>query len=239
MTIQLANLATVPISSHSSGVLRQAILLIASHSIMHFPEGGKLTVGCRIQPHSASSGEPHAYEITFDLDGNLDHHADNQAHSLELGFARQRSLYTLIETLEATLKVESESAKGAHIRLRVPLKERLVLLVDDNPGMIDLFQRYLAGQAYRVTAAHEGDEAVQIARQLHPDVIVLDVMLPGKDGWEVLQNLKTHPATRDIPVLICSVLDAFDLALSLGANACLKKPPNQAEFLDALARWPG
>jgi CheY-like chemotaxis protein len=225
VSISLDSCDSVPISGHSSGVLRQAILLITSQLIVHFSRGGKLTIRCAAQPN--------AFGISFVLDGDL-----AQGDGLEAGFAQQRSLHTLVETLEGSLAVEAESGRAARVRLDIPLKERTVLLVDDNPGMIDLFQRYLAGQTYRVLSAREGDEAVQIARQMHPDVVVLDVMLPGKDGWEVLQNLKTHPATSDIPVLICSVLDAFDLAISLGANACLKKPPNQAEFLAALARWP-
>ena len=65
---------------------------------------------------------------------------------------------------------------------------------------------------------------LQIAREVVPSVIVLDVMLPGQDGLEVLQNLKNHPATRQIPVLICSVLDTRELVLSLGADGFLRSP---------------
>src|SRR5204862_6868664 len=110
-------------------------------------------------------------------------------------------------------------------------------LVDENPERLDLSQRFLAGQPYHVVVALEGDHGIQTAREIRPAVIVLDVMLPGKDGWEVLQNLKNHPATRHIPVLVCSVLDAKDLAFSVGADACIKKPTSQSDFLALLAQW--
>jgi CheY-like chemotaxis protein len=129
-----------------------------------------------------------------------------------------------------------QAARQYVISLKVPVNPE-ILLVDDNPGIIDLFQRWLAGQPYYILTAQDGEQAVKAARQWLPSVIILDVMLPGMDGWEVLQNLKTHPSTREIPVLVCSVLDACDLAMSLGADACLKKPPNQTEFLKTLEHW--
>ena len=69
--------------------------------------------------------------------------------------------------------------------------------------------------------------------------IILDIMLPGVDGWQILQKCKTHPETADIPVLICSVLDMQDVALSLGADAYIKKPPSREEFLSTLQAWAG
>src|SRR5258707_10269985 len=120
----MENCESVPISGHSSGVLRQAILLITSQLIVHFSHGGKLTIRCAVQPHAA--------QIAFDLAGEL-----AEGGGLEAGFAQQRSLHTLVETLDGSLTVEAESTQTARVRLDIPLKERTVLLVDDNPGMID------------------------------------------------------------------------------------------------------
>jgi CheY-like chemotaxis protein len=117
------------------------------------------------------------------------------------------------------------------------LKRRTILVVDDNPGMIDLLRRYLVGQPYQIVGVYEAKQAIQFARKSQPNVVLLDVMLPGQDGWEVLQNLKNHPTTRHIPVIICSVLDALEWAYSLGADGYLRKPPGQAAMLDELARW--
>jgi CheY-like chemotaxis protein len=126
---------------------------------------------------------------------------------------------------------------GVRARLTVPTaRPPLVLLVDDNPGLLRLFKRYLGGGAYRVIEASRGDEAIGLARELQPDAITLDVMMPSSDGWEVLQTLRGHPRTGHIPVVVCSVLKEQDLALSLGAAAFLPKPVSQAGLLAALAR---
>ncbi len=208
----------------SGSVLRQAILLLMSQIIVRISDGGVLRLDAEIRGRVGS--------ILFTLDGEIE-------PRLQETLTQNESLQTLIETIKGVLSFAANDTGMFCITLEMPLNQRTVLLIDDNPGMIDLFQRYLAGQTYHVLVAQDGEEAVQMARQSRPDVIILDVMLPGKDGWEVLQNLKTHPTTRHIPVLICTVLDAYDLGLSLGADAYLKKPPNQAEFLKALAHWQG
>jgi DNA-binding response OmpR family regulator len=100
-----------------------------------------------------------------------------------------------------------------------------------------LFRNYLAHQPYQLLTAADGKQAMRMAREFRPELIVLDVMLPEQDGWEILQGLKKSPETRTIPVLICSVLDVSDLALSLGADGFLKKPPGEQDFLETLANF--
>ncbi|MBX3080488.1 MAG: response regulator [Anaerolineae bacterium] len=207
-----------------SGLLRQTVLLILSQLILHFFDGGQIEITPEVSKRTC--------QIIFALNGKL-----QNLDALHAALTQQKSLQTLIGTLGGMLNIEDVGQGEFRVVLNIPLNQRSVLLIDDNPGMIDLFRRFLTGKPYQVLVAEDGEQAVKTARQSSPDVIILDVMLPGKDGWEVLQNLKNHPTTRHIPVLICSVLDAFDLALSLGADACLKKPPSQADLLEALARW--
>jgi CheY-like chemotaxis protein len=109
-----------------------------------------------------------------------------------------------------------------------------LLVIDDNTELIDLFSRYLAGQPCRVIQATCGPEGLHMAQQLRPDAIVLDVMMPEVDGWEVLQTLRAGPATADIPVIVCSVISDPQLALSLGACASLPKPVSRDDVLRAL-----
>lgn len=216
----------LPIAGLPSSILRQTVLLLMSQLLIRVASGGELRLASDV-------AERHC-RIVFTVEGGLD------LAVLQEALTQTRSLQTLIETMGAALFTERLSDHEFCITLDVPLSHNTVLLVDDNPGMIDLFERYLAGQTgepYHLLMATEGNAAVQLARAAHPNLIILDVMLPGKDGWEVLQNLKNHPTTQHIPVLICSVLDAYDLAISLGADAYLKKPPQQAEFLQALPRW--
>jgi len=121
------------------------------------------------------------------------------------------------------------------IRFALPTNEpRTLLAIDDNEGLIRLLRRYLAEHNYRVIEASNGMDALRLARELQPDVISLDVMMPSQDGWEVLQRLKSEPATQHIPIIICSVLDDPELAFSLGAACYLKKPISQTDLVEAL-----
>jgi len=137
--------------------------------------------------------------------------------------------------LLASLKAELDCAPQVTLRLQRALRKLLV--VDDNPDAIGLFKRYLAKLPYQLLSAQTEAEALQVAGATPLLGIILDVMLPGKDGWQILQRFKNHPATAEIPVLICSVLEMEDLARSLGADGYLKKPPSRDEFLALLGEW--
>jgi CheY-like chemotaxis protein len=109
-----------------------------------------------------------------------------------------------------------------------------VLVVDDNQGLVELLDRYLTGHACQVLAASSGQEGLRLARQVLPDAIVLDVMMPEMDGWELLQRLRAHELTAATPIIVCSVFDDPELAYSLGASLFLAKPVKRAEILAAL-----
>ncbi|MYE27576.1 MAG: response regulator [Chloroflexi bacterium] len=140
----------------------------------------------------------------------------------------------LMKHLKAEVKWVDEPA-----RILVAFKRAAhnILVVDDNPDTVALFKRYLANLPYRLFSAVGERDALAIARGTPLRCIILDVMLPGKDGWQLLQSYKSHPATAEIPVLICSVLEMEELAMSLGADGYLKKPPARAEFLSILQQW--
>jgi CheY-like chemotaxis protein len=143
----------------------------------------------------------------------------------------------LAQHLGAEVRVD-ERASG-EVRCTVVLGgvcETTVLVVDDNAGMLELFQRYLADHAYRLIGAQNGPEGLRLAEEQRPDVIILDVMMPRQDGWEVLQLLQNRSTTRDIPVIVCSVLDDPELAFSLGAAEFLPKPVTRSRLLGALTR---
>ncbi len=109
-----------------------------------------------------------------------------------------------------------------------------VLVIDDNEGLVDLLGRYLSAHAYRVIAATSGEQGLQLAHELAPEAIVLDVMMPEVDGWEVLQTLQNHPGTCRIPVIVCSVFNDPELAYSLGASLFVPKPVRRDAILAAL-----
>jgi CheY-like chemotaxis protein len=119
--------------------------------------------------------------------------------------------------------------------IRLPLMPlRTVLVVDDNEDVLLLFQRYLSPHRFQVTGARSGANVLEMASLLQPYAIILDLMLPEMDGWEVLQALVNRPQTQRIPVIICTILAARQLALSLGAAAFLEKPVTEEALLAAL-----
>lgn len=110
----------------------------------------------------------------------------------------------------------------------------LILVVDDNEGLVELLDRYLSGHDCRVVTTASGAEGLQLAQELRPDALILDVMMPGKSGWEILQILRSQPHTATIPIIICSVFNDPDLAYALGASRFLAKPISRDHILDAL-----
>lgn len=110
----------------------------------------------------------------------------------------------------------------------------LVLVVEDDMPTVELITIHLTQAGYRVEHAYDGLEAIRKARELKPFVITLDIMLPKKDGWEVLQALKADPETKDIPVIIHSIVENTELAFALGATDYLVKPLDQSSLVDKL-----
>lgn len=101
-----------------------------------------------------------------------------------------------------------------------------ILCIDDDPDAIDILKSYLVPEGYSVTSAFTGEEGIALARKVKPALITLDILLPGKDGWQVHRELKESRETRDIPVIIHSIIDNQPLALSLGAVDLMPKPVN-------------
>jgi two-component system alkaline phosphatase synthesis response regulator PhoP len=110
-----------------------------------------------------------------------------------------------------------------------------ILVVDDDKSIVKVLVGYLEQSGYQTIAAYDGDSALHALRRERPDLILLDLMMPNRDGWELLQALRADPTTSPIPVIVCSVLEDPDLALSLGAQAYLKKPIGAVDLLQALA----
>ena len=138
-------------------------------------------------------------------------------------------------SLETTLDTGSETPFTASIVL--PTTEQVpILVIDDNADTLRLLQRYLSGSRYRFTGTVDPQEALTLAEQLAPEIIVLDVMLPGIDGWELLGRLREHPKTRDAAIIVCTILPQEQLALTLGAAEFIRKPVNRRALLAALDR---
>jgi PAS domain S-box-containing protein len=111
-----------------------------------------------------------------------------------------------------------------------------VLVIDDDATVHDLLRRMLSKDGFRVESAMDGVAGLDRARQLRPDVVLLDVLMPGVDGWSVLSTLKADPDLGDIPVVMVSMLDDRQLGFSLGATDYVVKPIEPARLLSVLHR---
>ncbi len=112
--------------------------------------------------------------------------------------------------------------------------QRVIVIMDDNADTATLYQRYLQGREYTLRIAHNAEELESLLLEGVPDLIMLDVLMPDEDGWNILQRLKTLPETASIPVVICSVLSQPSLALALGATRVLQKPIDQRLLLETV-----
>jgi PAS domain S-box-containing protein len=114
-------------------------------------------------------------------------------------------------------------------------KGPLLLCIDDDPLVHDLLQRTLGREGYRVSSALSGEEGLRKAREAVPDVVTLDIMMPGRDGWSVLREIRADAKLAGVPVVLLSIVDNQQLSRSLGADAHLTKPAD-VETLAATIR---
>jgi CheY-like chemotaxis protein len=150
---------------------------------------------------------------------------------VELGAASEDVVARIAEGLGGTASLSRSS-----LRISVPLADRVLLLVDDNPDLALLFRHYLADTGFRVVHARSAGHAERLAIELTPDLIVLDLLLPDQDGWELLSALRARESTRSVPVAVCSVLPDQALARSLGVNDFLAKPITREHLRELVGR---
>jgi signal transduction histidine kinase/CheY-like chemotaxis protein len=112
-----------------------------------------------------------------------------------------------------------------------------VLVVDDDPVIREILSRVVSKEGFRVVTAARGEECLRLAREVHPQAITLDVMMPGMDGWTVLSTLKADPDLADIPVIVVSIVDDMRLGQTLGASDYLVKPVDRDRLISALKKW--
>lgn len=156
----------------------------------------------------------------------------------------------IVELFGGRLTLESELGRGSVFEVRIPVPayrpladgvvapgtSGAILIVDDDRASLELMAAHLEGTGVQLLRAHDGPMALELARTAAPAAIVLDILLPGPDGWQVLHELRQDPSTADIPVVVASVVDDRARGADLGAAAYLVKPLAREELVTTLRR---
>ncbi len=157
----------------------------------------------------------------------------------------------LVELQGGTMGLTSEMGQGSTFFFTLPAAEApitqpfireepvvddrpIVLAIDDDTKITAVYERYLRGHGYRVVALTNPKEALQYARRVKPLAITVDIMMPEKDGWQVIEEIKADPETKHIPIIVCSILEDRVKALEMGAADYLVKPILEDELVKAI-----
>jgi signal transduction histidine kinase/DNA-binding response OmpR family regulator len=233
------------------------------NAIKFTPEGGSITVSAgrvagaerptaEIRVSDSGIGIPRdQIDKIFNRFHQVDGTTTRRFGGVGLGLAIVKSI---LDAHGAVIQVESEEGKGTVFHFRLPLLERaedhsdqapspkdrteegVVLVVDDDVELIKRVSADLMQEGLAVLTASSAEEGAALAAARHPDVILLDILLPDRSGLELLASLKREPATRHIPVLIVSVLKEEIKALALGAAEHLVKPVDRATLAASVRR---
>jgi signal transduction histidine kinase/CheY-like chemotaxis protein len=167
-----------------------------------------------------------------------------------LGLAISRRL---ARAMGGDITATSTPGKGSMFTLELPLDcrsivvekpvqtaraegEHVLLAVDDDPSVPPLLEKMLVGSPYRVVGLAHASDVLRVARELRPDVITLDILMPERGGWDVLRELRADPATREIPVVVVTVVEQTDSATDTAVDGYITKPLDKDSLLGVLAR---
>jgi signal transduction histidine kinase/CheY-like chemotaxis protein len=148
------------------------------------------------------------------------------------------SLFKIVLPREVgkTQPIHIETNNGDEQELVDNSTDPVVLMVDDDPYFHDIVKRKLSDEKFVLISAMGGSEGIEKAKKFSPDAILLDILMPGKDGWKVLEELKKDDELKTIPVIVASTLDDDKSTKSLGAKAFLKKPVEKDELISTINR---
>jgi signal transduction histidine kinase/DNA-binding response OmpR family regulator len=244
--------------------VKQVILNLLTNAVKFTPEGGRVAVKARrlngdflVTVHDTGVGIPERDQArifeSFQQGGRL---AKEEGTGLGLTLSRR-----IVELHGGKLWVESETGKGSTFSFTIPVLQdsvdalrmvsresiaegegpthdggNTILIVEDDKSSADLLSLHLTGAGFSVEVARDGLRGLELARQLRPAGIVLDIKLPKLDGWDLLSSVKATPELADVPVIIVSMLDERGKGFALGAADYLVKPVAREQVLAALER---
>jgi signal transduction histidine kinase/ActR/RegA family two-component response regulator len=233
---------------------KQVMLNLLSNAVKFTPDGGHIEVkaertkrGMTVTVTDNGIGIPSEdQERIFDA-----FHQGRRGPSREEGTGLGLTLCRrIVALMGGVMTLHSEVGVGSTFGFTVPIRaaegsvqpdnrdnaDPVVVVIDDDRRSLDLMSAYLDGRGVRVVRARDGKEGLDAIRRMQPVAALLDIRLPGIDGWEVLEELQADPDTRKLPVIIVSILDEKSRGLAAGAAEYLIKPVGRDDLLDALRR---
>jgi CheY-like chemotaxis protein/two-component sensor histidine kinase len=240
---------------------KQILYNLLSNAVKFTPKGGVVElrcyeVGSAVCVSVSDTGigiRPEDQKVVFEEFRQAEGNSSAAQEGTGLGLAITKRL---VEQQGGRIWLESEAGKGSRFSFTLPIGNNagepvaprpsatiassdesrakpLILVVDDEVPARELLADYLTPQ-YRVAFAGSGEEAVKKAQQLLPDAITLDILMPGRGGFDTLAALRTSPETTSIPVIIVSVVDQQKVGFALGATDYLIKPIQKTALLEKL-----
>ncbi len=234
--------------------LRQVVYNLLSNAIKFTPANGKVMVSLAAEDNVlalavADTGPGIPAEDQERIFAAFEQLQPGAAEGTGLGLALTRRL---VEAHGGQIELVSTPGVGSRFGVRLPLRREvqaqvspvaaddghgpLVLVVEDDAAAAELLRLQLRQAGYRAAIAPDGESGLAAAIELAPAAILLDILLPGLDGWEVLKQLRAEPATATIPVMVISIVEDAALGLALGAVDYFVKPVSRDTLLAALGR---
>ena len=263
VSLVFENPSGLPPLHTDEGKVSQILRNLLSNALK-FTERGEVRVAAALTPGGdavvfsvADTGigiAPDDQEKIFQEFGQLDSPIQRRVRGTGLGLPLSRKLATL---LGGTLTVESEPGVGSTFHATIPTvysEPELavvaadwhadplrvpILVVEDSPEEMLIYEKFLKGSGFQVVRAMTTRQARHALVQMRPAAIVLDILLRGEDCWSLLADIKSDPATRDIPVVIVSTVDDEAKGMALGADAYAMKPLERRWLLERLQRLTG
>ncbi len=233
--------------------LKQVVLNLMTNAVKFTGDGGSVVVRAvrgqgtvDITVEDTGIGVPEADRERIFESFQQGGRGSSREEGTGLGLTLSRRI---VELLGGRMWMESEVGVGSTFGFSLPARDdsmdltreaapgrpvgQVVVIEDDRPSL-DLLTAYLSGAALQVTAARDGQAGLEAVRDVHPAAVLLDIRLPGIDGWSVLQALKADPETRGIPVVVVSIVEERARGAAMGAAGYLVKPVSRDDLLDAL-----
>ena len=248
----------LPVVKADSMRVRQVLINLFSNA-SKFTDEGTITVKAERQGNYVRIGikdsgpgiSKEDQEKLFKAFSQVDASATRATGGTGLGLSICRELVTMHE---GVIDVESEMGNGSTFFFTLPFfypdvvdvaetetseiesDTPIILSIDDDQQVIQLYERYLNTQGYQVIPLTDPKKAVQRVKELKPHAVTLDIMMPGYDGWQALQDLKSDPETQRVPIIICSIVEDTAKGYALGATDYLLKPIIEDDLINALNR---